>query len=93
MGKRQRRRDRRRSGDGAAAGYRVVLPSSEVPWVEVRIAAGATAAERDLCLAYWKFTEPMGVGSPRGRRPMAEPRYRDAEHKNDMLAYHRRRLS
>lgn len=42
----------------AAAGHRVVLPSDGAPLVEVCMAPGATAAEREMCLAYWEFTEP-----------------------------------
>lgn len=60
MGKRQRRRQReqtkRRKQQRAVVRY--LFPNAERPLLEVHFEDGTSGGDKELCLAYWAFTEP-----------------------------------
>ncbi|MET9913569.1 hypothetical protein ABZZ74_43640 [Streptomyces sp. NPDC006476] len=60
MGKRQRRRNRQRQGRNAqqAKGQRYLLPGEQQPLVEVLLESDLSDQDKEICLAYWAFTEP-----------------------------------
>ncbi|MFF7048224.1 hypothetical protein ACFY94_07675 [Streptomyces griseorubiginosus] len=60
MGKRQRRRNRQRQGRSAqqTKAPRYLLPNSQQPLIEVLLEPGLSDEDKEICLAYWSFTEP-----------------------------------